>query len=101
MDSGNKAVLIIDDYSRDIFALSAVLKSRGFSTISAGGMNEAFQKSSGNNNIGVILLDMMMPDMDGYQALEILKDNETHRDLSVIAVTAPGEREKCFRRGRE
>lgn len=77
MYSGNKAVLIIDDDSRNIFVLSAVLKSRGFSTISAGGMSEAFQKLSGNNNIGVILLDMMMPDMDGYPALEILKVDET------------------------
>ena len=98
----DKAVLIIDDDSRNIFALSSVLKSRGFEAISAGGMKEAFEKLAGNNNIGVILLDMMMPDMDGYEALEILKCNEEYRHLPVIAVTAQamaGDREKCLAAG--
>lgn len=102
MNSGNRAVLIIDDDTRNIFALSAVLKSRGFLAIPAGGMSEAFEKLSAPNNIGVILLDMMMPDMDGYQALEIFKSNEAFRHLSVIAVTAqamPGDREKCLAAG--
>lgn len=102
MNSGNRAILIIDDDSRNIFALSAVLKSRGFLTVPANGMTEAFEKLSADNNIGVILLDMMMPDMDGYEALEILKSNEAYSHLSVIAVTAqamPGDREKCLAAG--
>ena len=98
----DKTVLIIDDDSRNTFALSAVLKSRGFCALSAGGMNEAFEKLAANINIGVILLDMMMPDMDGYEALEILKSNEQYRHVPVIAVTAqamPGDRDKCLAAG--
>ena len=102
MAARDKVILIIDDDSRNIFALSAVLESRGFQAIPAGGMKEAFEKLSGNKNIGVILLDMMMPDMDGYEALEILKNNENYRHLPVIAVTAQamaGDREKCIAAG--
>jgi CheY-like chemotaxis protein len=102
MNTRDKAVLIIDDESRNIFALSAVLKSRGFFAIPAAGMNEAFEKLASNGNIGVILLDMMMPNMDGYEALQVLKGNEQYRHLPVITVTAQamrGDREKCLAAG--
>lgn len=98
----DKIILIIDDDSRNTFALSAVLKSKGFCALSAGGMTEAFEKLAVNSNIGVILLDMMMPDMDGYEALEILKSNDQYRHVPVIAVTAqamPGDRDKCLAAG--
>lgn len=99
---GNKDILIVDDDSRNIFALSAVLRARGFSIIPAAGMQEAFEKLSGNHSIAAILLDMMMPDMDGYEALEVLKSNDQYRELPVIAVTAQamsGDREKCLSAG--
>ena len=102
MNPGDKAVLLIDDDSRNIFALSAVLKSRGFYAVPAAGMNEAFEKLASNRNIGVILLDMMMPDMDGYEALQVLKAHDQYRHLPVIAVTAQamaGDREKCLAAG--
>ena len=94
--------MLIDDDSRNIFALSAVLKSRGFYAVPAAGMNEAFEKLASNRNIGVILLDMMMPDMDGYEALQVLKAHDQYRHLPVIAVTAQamaGDREKCLTAG--
>jgi CheY-like chemotaxis protein len=98
----DKIVLIIVDDSRNTFALSAVLRSKGFRGLSAGGMNEAFEKLATNENIDVILLDMMMPEMDGYEALEILKSNQQYRSVPVIAVTAQamaGDREKCLAAG--
>ncbi|HET9279662.1 MAG TPA: response regulator [Flavitalea sp.] len=98
----DKTVLIIDDDNRNTFALSAYLKSKGFRALSAGGMNDAFEKLATNKNIDVILLDMMMPEMDGYEALEILKSNQEYSSVPVIAVTAQamaGDREKCLAAG--
>lgn len=94
------AILIIDDDNRNIFALTAVLKAKGFSVVSATGMQEAFALLHHNQSIGVILLDMMMPDMDGYEALPLLK--QQYAQLPVIAVTAQamsGDREKCLAAG--
>lgn len=96
------AVLIVDDDSRNIFALSAVLRAKGYAVLSAAGMSEAFQQLKTNQRISIILLDMMMPDMDGYQGLEKLKKDEQYRHLPVIAVTAQamaGDREKCLAAG--
>lgn len=98
-----KAVLIIDDDQRNTFALSAVLKSKAYNTIVAGNMVEAFAvlgKSA--NEIGIILLDMMMPGMDGYDAIPLLKSTEAYKHIPVIAVTAQamaGDREKCIEAG--
>lgn len=95
-------ILIIDDDSRNIFALSAVLRSKGFQTISAPGMKEAYALLEEDQKAGIILLDMMMPDIDGYQALAQLKSNPTWAQIPVIAVTAQamaGDRERCLAAG--
>lgn len=95
-------ILIVDDDHRNIFALSAVLKARGFALESAGGMQEAFEILERNSQIDLILLDMMMPDMDGYEALPRLKQHPEYGRLPVIAVTAQamvGDREKCLEAG--
>jgi CheY-like chemotaxis protein len=94
-----KAVLIIDDDLRNTFALSAVLKVKGFTTFTAHTMIEAFAVLQSEKQIGIILLDMMMPGMDGYEAIPVLKSNGI---LPVIAVTAqamPGDKEKCLEAG--
>jgi CheY-like chemotaxis protein len=96
------AILIIDDDSRNIFALSAILKAKGFTILSAGGMQEAFALLHHNTAISYILLDMMMPEMDGYEALEKLKQDKRYRHIPVISVTAQamvGDREKCLAAG--
>lgn len=94
-------VLIVDDDPRNIFALSAVLKAKGYSCISSVGSLEALTLLSSNHEVGIILLDMMMPEMDGYEMLATLrKGSNTH--LPVIAVTAQamvGDREKCLAAG--
>lgn len=103
MPAANKKILIIDDDARNIFALAAVLRSRGYSCISASGMKEAFVILMREpESVDIILLDMMMPDMDGYEALPVLKENDLYAHIPVIAVTAQamlGDREKCLRAG--
>ncbi len=97
-----KSILIIDDDRRNTFALSAVLKAKGYTTLIANNMVEAFAILQSEKQIGIILLDMMMPGMDGYDAIPLLKSTENYKHLPVIAVTAQamqGDREKCIKAG--
>jgi CheY-like chemotaxis protein len=64
-----KKVLIVDDDAKNIFALSAMLRSKGWETVSATSMQEAMDVLANSKSIVIVLLDMMMPDMDGYEAL--------------------------------
>ncbi|RYG31946.1 MAG: response regulator, partial [Chitinophagaceae bacterium] len=61
-------ILLVDDDPRNIFALSAVLRSRGFTVISCNSAMEAINFCKDNREISVVLMDMMMPEMDGYEA---------------------------------
>ena len=97
-----KPVLIIDDDVRNTFAISAVLKAKGYKTFIANNMVEAFALLESEKQIGIILLDMMMPGMDGYDAIPLLKSTEAYKHLPIIAVTAqamPGDKEKCLAAG--
>jgi len=97
-----KRILIIDDDARNIFALSLVLKSKGYTTLSAQDAVSGIALLESEPGIGIVLLDMMMPQMDGYQALELLRNGAATQQLPVIAVTAQamqGDREKCLEAG--
>ena len=97
-----KEILIIDDDSKNIFALSAVLKSKKYPCVSAMSADQGLKILSANKNIGVVLMDMMMPEMDGYEAIGKMKSNEELKNIPVIAVTAQamvGDREKCLKAG--
>lgn len=97
-----KGILIIDDDARNIFALTLVLKSKGYQIFSATDAKKGILMLEENKNIGIVLLDMMMPEMDGYQTLELLRNKEATKELPVIAVTAQamqGDREKCIEAG--
>lgn len=97
-----KGILIIDDDSTNIFALEAVLKSKKYTCLSAGSAAAGFEILSKDNNIGVVLMDMMMPGMDGYEAIARMKQNEELKKIPVLAVTAQamgGDREKCMQAG--
>ena len=101
MDDRNK-ILIIDDDSRNIFALAAVLKSKGYSVLSAASAKEGIELLQNDRGIKLVLLDMMMPDMDGYETLAVIRSMERLQQLPVIAVTAQamsGDREKCIEAG--
>ena len=97
-----KEILIIDDDSKNIFALSAVLKSKKYPCVSAMSADQGLKILSANKNIGVVLMDMMMPEMDGYEAIGKMKSNEELKNIPVIAVTAQamvGDMEKCVKAG--
>lgn len=97
----NKKVLIIDDDSRNIFALKAVLKSRGYTSITATSAVEGLKHLSETPDISAILLDMMMPDLDGYETIAIVRQGP-HKEIPIISVTAQamvGDREKCLQAG--
>ncbi len=95
-------ILIIDDDARNIFALSAVLKSKGYHCISAPGAAEGIRLMESDGDINIVLLDMMMPDMDGYEALSAIRGHKTISRMPVVAVTAQamvGDKERCLQAG--
>ena len=98
----NKTVLIADDDVRNIFSLSKALENYKMNVITALDGKEAFQKLQENPAIDVVLLDMMMPQMDGYETAKKIRENYQWKNLPVIAVTAKamtGDREKCIQAG--
>ena len=98
----SKEILIIDDDSKNIFALNAVLKAKKYHCVSAQSAAEGFRILASNKNIAIVLMDMMMPEMDGYQAIRHMKEDEALKNIPVIAITAQamtGDREKCLEAG--
>lgn len=97
-----KRILIVDDDNRNIFALSAMLRSKGFECLSCGDAKEAINILNGSGQIDAVLIDMMMPGMDGYEAIPIIKKIKRRNAVPVIAVTAQamnGDMEKCLQAG--
>jgi two-component system, cell cycle response regulator DivK len=97
----SKKILIIDDDHRNIFALHAVLKAKGYTCLTASSALEGIDMLAKQNDIGIVLVDMMMPEMDGYEAIREIRSGE-RKDVPVVAVTAQamvGDREKCIEAG--
>lgn len=97
-----KKILIVDDDNRNIFALTAVLRARGYQCLSTTGGEEAIALLKRDKDIAVVLMDMMMPGMDGYQAMSEMAESQDLKDIPVIAVTAQamvGDRERCLNAG--
>lgn len=102
MSHQQKDILIIDDDSKNIFALKAILASRGYACYTASSAKEGIDMLLDNTDIKIVLMDMMMPEMDGYEALKNIRNNDELSSLPVIAVTAQamvGDREKCLEAG--
>ena len=98
----NRTVLLVDDDARNIFALSSVLERRGMRVLTATTGNEAIKLIESNTDIAIVLMDIMMPEMDGYQTMEEIRKNANFRRLPIIALTAKamkGDREKCLDAG--
>lgn len=97
-----KRILIVDDDSRNIFALTATLKAKGYVVASCMDAQEAKKFLEKNTDVGIILMDMMMPDMDGYEAMPFFREINYYKNIPIIAVTAQamvGDRERCLDAG--
>ncbi|CAG5016630.1 Sensor histidine kinase RcsC [Dyadobacter sp. CECT 9275] len=98
----NKTVLVADDDVRNIFSLTKSLENYKMNVITALDGKEALEKLKQTPEIDVVLLDMMMPQMDGYETARQIRANPVWKTLPVIAVTAKamtGDREKCINAG--
>lgn len=98
----SKRILIIDDDPRNIFALSATLKAKSYQTDSCESATDALALLKKNSAFDAILIDMMMPEMDGYEAIPLIRKIASHDKTPIIAVTAQamtGDREKCLDAG--
>ena len=101
-DLVGKAVLVVDDDVRNIFALSSVLERRGMRVLTASTGNEAIQTLETTPDVSMVLMDIMMPEMDGYQTMQRIREKPVFRRLPIVALTAKamkGDREKCFEAG--
>ncbi|WP_293898683.1 response regulator [Sphingobacterium sp. UBA5670] len=98
-----KLILIIDDEPYNIFALKLVLKSKGYAVLSSFSLADGLELLRQHERVNIVLLDMMMPDIDGYEGIAKIKGSEeNYRNVPIIAVTAQamtGDREKCLLAG--
>jgi CheY-like chemotaxis protein len=97
-----KKVLVVDDDVRNIFALSSVLERRGMTVLTAGTGRQAISMLESTPDVAIVLMDIMMPEMDGYETMQVIRQKPSLRRLPIIALTAKamkGDREKCLEAG--
>ncbi|KOV85362.1 HAMP domain-containing protein [Nocardia sp. NRRL S-836] len=97
-----RTVLIVDDDARNLFALSSILELHGVTVLHAENGREGIETLVGHPEIDLILMDVMMPEMDGYAATSAIRAMPDHADLPIITVTAkamPGDRDKSIASG--
>ncbi|HVM92463.1 MAG TPA: HAMP domain-containing protein [Terriglobales bacterium] len=97
-----KKVLVVDDDVRNIFALSSVLERRGMAVLTAGTGRQAIDLLESTPDVAIVLMDIMMPEMDGYETMQVIRQKSALRRLPIIALTAKamkGDREKCLEAG--
>jgi HAMP domain-containing protein/CheY-like chemotaxis protein/nitrogen-specific signal transduction histidine kinase len=97
-----KQVLLVDDDARNIFALSSVLERRGMQVVAATTGKEAISLLKENPDIAIVLMDIMMPEMDGYETIQTIRSNKAWNRLPIVALTAKamkGDREKTLESG--
>jgi CheY-like chemotaxis protein len=93
---------LVDDDARNIFALSSVLERRGMKVLTATTGREAIDLIEATSDLALVLMDIMMPEMDGYQTIQVIRAQPVFRRLPIIALTAKamkGDREKCLEAG--
>jgi CheY-like chemotaxis protein/signal transduction histidine kinase len=101
-DLVGKTVLLVDDDARNIFALSSALERRGMRVLTATTGMEAIDLVHSTPELAIVLMDIMMPEMDGYQTISRIREEPDYRRLPIIALTAKamkGDREKCLEAG--
>jgi CheY-like chemotaxis protein len=98
---GKKVLLVADDV-RNLFSLTTALERYGLDVISAESGQEAIDILNEDKSIDIVLMDIMMPEMDGYETMKRIRKDEKHKDLTIIAVTAKamkGDRQRCIESG--
>ena len=97
-----RKVLVVDDDARNIFALTTVLESHDILVMSATNGRQAIELIESTPDLSMVLMDIMMPEMDGYQTMREIRTNPKFRTLPILALTAKamkGDREKCLDAG--
>jgi len=101
-DLMHRTVLLVDDDARNIFALSSVLERRGMEVLTATTGSEAIGVLNSADDVAIVLMDIMMPGMDGYETIQAIRSKGKFRRLPILALTAKamkGDREKCLEAG--
>ncbi|MBC9913120.1 GAF domain-containing hybrid sensor histidine kinase/response regulator [Chitinophaga varians] len=97
-----KKVLLVDDDMRNVFSMSALLEEQGVCVLTAADGREALTVLEGHQMVDLVLMDMMMPEMDGFEAIRHIRNDRRLMQLPVIAITAkamPGDRQHCLDAG--
>jgi len=100
--SAGGKILVVDDDMRNVFALTSVLEAQGLEVVAARNGREGLERLEGNGDVRLVLMDIMMPEMDGYEAIAAIRANPATRRLPVIALTAKAmkeDRQKCIDAG--
>ncbi len=98
----NKVILVVDDDVRNIYSLTNALEEEGMKCITAENGRDAINVLKKHPEIGIVLMDVMMPEMDGYEATKEIRSIPKYHKLPIIALTAKamkGDREKCLEVG--
>jgi CheY-like chemotaxis protein len=97
-----RKILVVDDDVRNVFAMSSALEGKGLEVIYAENGRRALEALRQTPDIGVILMDIMMPEMDGFEAIKAIRADSRYKAAPIIAVTAKAlkeDRERCIRAG--
>ena len=95
-------VLVVDDDARNIFALTTVLENQEMEVLSATNGRQAIEIINATPDLSVVLMDIMMPEMDGYETMREIRKDARFRTLPILSLTAKamkGDREKCLEAG--
>ena len=97
-----KRILVVDDDVRNIFAITSVLEANGMQVVFAENGREGIEVLKANPDVSLVLMDVMMPEMDGYETMREIRKLGEYRSLPILALTAKamkGDREKCIEAG--
>ena len=97
-----RKVLVVDDDARNIFALTSLLENQEMDVVSATNGRSAIDLMQRTPDLNIVLMDIMMPDMDGYETIREIRKTPEFRTLPILALTAKamkGDREKCLNAG--